>query len=254
MTTQLRRIRQNLGLNPKAITSGIQLPQIATREELDAIRDRGVAEMQRDGHSQNYLVWQEFCRRGIDEQLPSMRDLQGLATDEQSVYAETLQAAKSSRQVFDPARLDPRLEGVEINGTPIVELDQHEVLNYLHAGMAELGDEGDRGALMQMIEAVQNSPAGSLTNGVEINMPGPKLGYEVASEQESTGDWYTDQMNASMRAPQGLEDLAIGDGYGLDGYKGLGGGGGQYSPRHDMGLQQAIANGYFEGDDDGDDE
>ena len=246
----LRKIRQDLGLNPKAITSGIELPEIATIEQLNAIRDQGIAEMDRDGHSQAYLVWSEALRRGMDQSLPSIHEMTGLVTDEESVLQETLAAAKSSKQSFDPERLDPRLAELSFEGVPIVDRDAHDVLNFLHGAMAEEASDSGRARIMELISAVHNSPFGDTTSTVSINTPDPLQTFEVASEQESTGDWYTDQRNAAMRPPQGLEGLAIGDGFGLDGYKGLGGGGGQYSPAHDMGLQQAIAAGYYEDDDD----
>jgi len=256
MTSQLRKIRQDLGLRAKPITSGLQLPEFATIEQLEQYRDAGIAEMERDGVSQNYLIYQEALRCGIDQQLPSLRDMQGMATDEQSIYQETLAAAKSSRQMFDPERLDPRLVDLEIDGVPAVDWDQHELLNHLHAGMADIGDNNARGEIMGLIEAVQNSPAGSLGASIEINMPPPKSGiFEVASETtESTGDWYSDMRAASMRAPQGLESLAIGDGFDSNGLKGIGGGGGTYSIAHDVAYQQALAQGYFDNDGDDDDE
>ena len=249
MTSSLRKIRQELGLNPKAITSGLQLPEFATLEQLDAYREAGIAEMERDGHSQNYLIWQEALRRGLDQQLPSLRDMQGLATDEQGIYQETLQAAKNSRQVFDPMRMDERVAGLEVDGRPIEDWDAHDLLDRLHGLMAETPDS-DRGELLEIIAGVQNSPYGSMGASIEVNMPDPVQTYEVASEEQSSGDWYTDMRAASMRAPQGLEDLAIGDGFDSNGLKGIGGGGGQYSLAHDANYQLALARGDFDGDDD----
>ena len=243
--SSLRKIRQELGMIPKAITSGIELPEISTREQLDAIRDQGIAEMDRNGHSQAYLVWQEAMRRGMD-QLPSIHEMTGLATDETSVLQETLQAAKSAKQSFDPTRLDPRLQGVSLGGVLIEDLDARDVLDYLHGAMTEEASDSGRAQIMEYISAVKNSPFGDMTSSVTVNVPDPSQTFEVASEQESTGDWYTDQRNAAMRPPQGLEDLAIGDGYGLDGLKGVGAGGGQYSVAHDAGYQQAMAAGYYE--------
>ena len=249
MTSQLRRIRQELGMQPKAITSGIQLPEVSTREQLDAIRDQGIAEMNRDGFSQSYLVWQEFCRRGIDQQLPSMRELSGLATDEMSILQETMQAAKSEVQRFDPERMHESLKGYEYQGVAFEDWNVHDLLDSLSLDMAEAPSEAARSELMQIIGAVKDSPYGVLTNSIEVNQPDELLRYEVPSMQESSNDWYTQQREAAMRPPQGLSDLAIGDGYGLDGLKGVGAGGGQYSVAHDAGYQQAMARGDFDGDD-----
>ena len=247
MTSSLRKIRQNLGLPPKAITSGLQLPELATREQLDAIRDQAMVEMDRDGYSENYLIWSEALRRGLDQSLPSMRDIQGLASDSREVLQESLAALKSSKQAFIPEQMDPLLVGMQFNGKPIEDADAHEVLDFLHSSMADSAPS-ERGELLELIDAVKSSPFGTTTNGVEINMPDTVQTYEVPSEEEETGDPYTDAMAAPMRQPQGLEDLAIGDGFGLDGLKGVGGGGGQYSVAHDMGYQQALARAE-EGDD-----
>lgn len=255
--TTLRKIRQQYGLQPKAITNGLQLPEIATREQLDAIRDQGVLEMQRDGHSQAYLVWQEALRRGLDQSLPSLRDMTGLASDHDAVVQETIQAVKSSQQLFDPMRIDERVAGLEVDDIPIEQWDAHDLLDRLHGLMAETPDS-DRGELMEIIAGVQNSPFGSMGASIEVNMPDPVQTYEVASEEESTGDWYTDQMNAAQQQQQrpGLEGLMIGGGYDANGFKGLGGGGGTYSVGHDVNYQMALARGDFDdaGDDGDDDE
>ena len=191
----------------------LQLPDFATIEQLDEYRDAGIAEMQRDGHSQNYLIWQEALRRGIDQQLPSLRDMQGLPASQQQVFQETVNAAKSSRQLFDPERMDERLVDMEFDGIPVEDWDAHELLGKLHGHMAEEGDSEIRSELMELISAVENSPHSSMGASIEINMPDPLQTYHVASEQEETGDWYTDARNAAMRPPVGLEGLAIGDGF-----------------------------------------
>ena len=68
--------------------------------------------------------------------------------------------------------------------------------------------------------------------------------------QHQLSELSPDMRAASMRAPQGLEDLAIGDGFDSNGLKGIGGGGGQYSLAHDANYQLALARGDFDGDDD----
>ena len=211
----LRKIRQELGMPPKAITSGIQLPEIATREQLDAIRDQGVAEMNRDGFSQSYLVWQEYCRRGLDQQLPSMSELSGLATDEMSILQETLQAAKSDVQMFDPDRMHESLKGYEYRGVDFEDWNVENLLTSLAADMAEAPTEADRSELMEIISAVKESPYGVLTNNIQINQPDPVQTYEVPSTQEETGgDWYSQQYAASMQQQEqhGLGGLRINTG------------------------------------------
>ena len=185
MASALRKIRQDLGLQAKPITSGLQLPQFASIEQLEQYRDAGIAEMDRDGVSQNYLIYQEALRRGIDQQLPSLRDMQGMATDERSIYQETLQAAKSSRQMFDPMRMDERLVDLSFDGKPASEWDAHDLRDKLSIALAENADENFRAEVMDLIAAVDNSPHGSMGASIEINMPAPKLGFEVASETET---------------------------------------------------------------------
>ena len=119
--TQLRRIRQKYGLQDRAITDGMNLDHlgIETREDLEALREQGIAEMERNGASKAYMQWVEFERRGIGEALPSLHNLQGLGGSTEQVLQETAAAVRGSKQVFDPERLDERLQGLEIMGTPV---------------------------------------------------------------------------------------------------------------------------------------
>ena len=94
---------------------------------------------------------------------------------------------------------------------------------------------------MDLIDAVQNSPYGSLTSSIEINVPDTVQTFEVVSQRDETGDAYTDWRNGNLQQQSGLEGLMIGDGYNLDGLKGVGAGGGQYSVAHDLAYHQAMA-------------
>ena len=99
---------------------------------------------------------------------------------------------------------------------------------------------------MDMIDAVKNSTTSSNTT-VSLRMPDPSMTVHVESEQEQSSDPYVAWRESQMN-PQGLDGLAIGDGYGRDGLKNMGGGGGSYSVAHDAILQQAIADQYSEGE------
>ena len=241
--TQLRRIRQKYGLADRAITDAMNLDHlgIETREDLDALREQGIAEMERSGHSKAYMQWVEFERRGIGDALPSLHGLQGLGAPTEQVLQETAAAVRSAKQVFDPERMDARLEGLEIMGTPVEDWDAHDLLDHLHSGMTEFADGPARAQVMDLIDAVQNSPYGSLTSSIEINVPDPVQTFEVVSQRDETGDAYTDWRNGNLQQQSGLEGLMIGDGYNLDGLRNMGGGGGSYSVAHDAAYHQAMA-------------
>jgi len=213
MTSSLRKIRQNLGLPAKAITSGLQLPEFGSIEELDAFRDAALAEQQRDGFSPNVVIWQEALRRGLDQSLPSLREITGLASDSREVLQESLAALKSSKQAFDPEQMDPKLQGLQFNGKPIEDADAHEVLDFLHSSMADSAPS-ERGELLELIDAVKSSPFGTTTNSVEINLPDRVQTFEVNSDQESSDDWYQSQYERSQQQqPQeGLGGLMINPG------------------------------------------
>ena len=201
MTTQLRRIRQKFGLNDRPVTDTMDLSELGlqTREDLDALREAAIEDQQRTGGaSKLYHQWVEAERRGLGEQLPSLRDMEGLGTTGDEIYAETLQAARSSRQAFDPARMDERLRGLELQGVPMADWDAHALRDQLSMAMAETADANTRAGIMELISAVDNSPSGSLTASIQVNMPDPVQTYEVPSEQEKSGDWYQDQMMAAQ--------------------------------------------------------
>jgi len=244
--TQLRRIRAKHGLSSRAITSALQLPDFASREQLEQYRDVGLQEMERDGYSQNYLIYQEALRRGLDEQLPSLSEMHGMAGSFESVLQETEAAVRGAKQVFDPERLDPRLEGVEIMGVPVTEWPVHDLLDHLHAGVTEFADGPARDQVLDLIQAVHNSPYGSLTSSIEVSAPDPIRTYEVESDREGTGDPYVDWRNGALQQQSGLEGLMIGDGYNLDGLRNMGGGGGSYSVAHDAAYHQAMAEGDYD--------
>ena len=215
MTSQLRRIRSELGMAPKPITSGLQLPDFATIEQLDAYRDAALAEQNRNGFSEKVLVWQEALRRGLDETLPSIRDVEGLASNGMDVLQETMQAARSQVQRFDPERRHESLKGYEYQGVAFEDWNVHDLLDSLSVDMAEAPSEAARSELMEIIGAVKDSPHGVLTNSVEVNVPDPLMRYEVPSTQdESSNDWYSQQYNASMQQQEqsGLGGLRINSG------------------------------------------
>ena len=244
MSVNLRKIRNTLGMPQRPVTDGMALPQITTREELDELREIGIQEMNTKGHSRAYVQWTEALRRGADRSLPSMHELTGLATDGAGLVMETTQAAMMESRQFE--QMDARLEGLEINGQPASELDPRSVLEALYEDMVDFADGPQRDFTMQMIEAVNNSTTSSITSAT-MNMPTPSMTVHVESEQEQSSDPYVAWRESQMN-PQGLDGLAIGDGYGRDGLKNMGGGGGSYSVAHDAILQQAIADQYDDGE------
>lgn len=243
MSVNLRKIRNTLGMPQRPVTDGMALPQITTREELDELREIGIHEMNTKGYSKAYMQWSEALRRGAD-QLPSMQELTGLATDGASLMMETTKAALMESRQFE--QVDARLEGLQINGQPVEDMDPHTVLNALHSDMVDFPAGPERDFTMQMIEAVHNSTTSSVTSAT-VNMPTPSMTVHVESEQEQSSDPYTAWRESQMN-PQGLDGLAIGDGYGRDGLKGMGAGGGSYSVAHDAILQQALADQYDDGE------
>ena len=204
---------------------------------------QGMAEMASQGYSRTYVQWQELLRIGADQSLPSMNELGGLATSSHNLIAETHRAAQMDAQQFE--NMDARLEGFEIDGRPIEEMDPRSVLTALYEDMVDGTDGPDRNETMMLIEAVKNSTTSSVTTA-SLSMPTPSMTVHVNSEQDESPDPYVAWREGQMN-PQGLEGLAIGDGYGLDGLKGTGANGGSYSVAHDAILQQAIADQY--GDD-----
>ena len=237
MPRSVRSIRDKYGMVQRPVTDGMALPRVTTREELDAMAEIGIAEMQRDGYSKTYVQWTELLRRGAD-QLPSLRDFEGMATDGQNLIRETLAAAHHDNRVFE--KLDPRLEGMEIHGKPIEDCDPRRALEALSIAMTEVADGPARNILLDKIEAINNSVTSSNTS-VSITMPDPSMTVHVESDREETGDPYVDARNRAMN-PQGLDGMFLpSNGYDSNGLKGTGAGGGQYSVAHDAALQQALA-------------
>lgn len=217
MTSQLRKVRAKLGLNDRPVTDTMDLTHLnlQTREDLDALREAAIEDQRRTGGaSKLYQQWTEALRRGMDQALPSLRDMEGLGTTGDAIFQETAAAMNSARQVFNPERMDPRLAGLEFDGIPVEEWNPDALRSELQLAMVDHADKAFRDKAMDLIAAIDNSPYGSLASSVEINTPERSMTVEVASADETGGDWYSEQYAASQAQQEqaGLGGLRINTG------------------------------------------
>ena len=98
MTSPLRKIRQKYGLADRAITDAMNLDHlgIETREDLDALREQGIAEMERSGHSKAYMQQLNLNAVASVMHCPAC-GLQGLGAPTEQVLQETAAAVRGKQ-------------------------------------------------------------------------------------------------------------------------------------------------------------
>ena len=244
---EAERTLNRLGLKPVLAIDGLELPDLRTRADLDDLRDRGLQEMETRGESRAYLQWQRALQLGLDESLPDLAVAGGAVGKTMGqINAEAATAISRSQQFLRADQLDPRLQGVVVNGVPVTEIPVDQLRDNLSILLLE-SPEYERGPIMDAISALDNSPHSSMGMGIDWELPDPGLVVEANTGSYNQSDAYTNWRNGGAASDHGIEGLYIRPSVSNDpifsGITNMSGSGGTYEIASDWAAAQAAGGG-----------
>lgn len=240
---QSARYLQRAGVTPALDVSGVEMPDIRTRQDLDALRDRGIREMEEQGHSYSFMQWQAALQAGLDEILPDLEIANGIPRSIEETAAMVADAEITSQRYFDPATVDPFIAQLGWQNLPV-----QEVRDRLSVALLE-APEHERGSIMKAIAAVENSGHSGFTT-ISYDMPEERLEvFANSSDSAAALDPYSSwRNNQGFNPDHGLEGLKIEKSINSDPlFSGITSmnpdGGGVYSVSADWALAEAQSEG-----------
>lgn len=253
---QAAQIIGSLGLKPTVAIDNTELPPLQSLQDLQELHAQGLEELETQGYSRAYQQAVKAYAMGLDSTLPDLEIAgTGIGKTMAQINDEAAAAISRSQQFLRADQLDPRLEGVVVNGRNITDIPVDELRDNLSVLLLE-SPEHERGPIMNAIAALDNSPHASMGMGIEWELPDPGLTIEAnAATYEQGADFYQDWRNGGMNPDSGLDGLHIrpsvvqGDPI-FSGVVEMSGSGGQYDRASDWALDAAIAQAAGGGDDD----
>lgn len=240
-----------LGITPTIDVSTTDLPNLRTRQDVEALGEQGIEEMERYGYSRAYLQYQQALRLGLDESLPDLEMAGGaISRSIEEVAGDAIAAQANSAIHFVRGRTHPLIEQM---GWADMEVNQ--LRDQLHLALGDAPNH-QRGPILEALAAIENSGTGSMSMGISWDNPEPLLIYEVNSGDSGETDPYTTWR--SNTGDGALGDLAIKPSINNSPlYSGITSmnpdGGGVYEVSSDWALQQAIASAASGGEAESDD-
>lgn len=238
---QSAKYLSRLGVKPAVDVSTIELPELRTRQDVEELGLRGIAEMEQYGSSRAYLQWQRALQLGLDEALPDLAIAGGAITRSlEEMAADAGEAAVTSAQYFRRDQVHPLIERM---GWADMEVNQ--LREQLHLALGAAPDHR-RGPILDAISAIEASPYSSMGVTISWELPEPELVVEVNSGSEGHSDPYTIWREGA--SDHGLAGLAIKPSVSPDPlFSGITtmnpDGGGQYEVASDWAIAAAASSG-----------
>ena len=243
MSRQTAALLNRLGIQPSpVINENIQLPDIRTREELDAYGQRAIRKMdQSNGRdSADYIRWQHALAAGLDETLPDATAMQGGILKSEAQLAQELadHADSSAHYITKP---HPMIAQAGWQGAKYEDVKQALMLK-----MAEATTKQERNYLLQLNSALEDSGRSAMT-GISWEMPDQPVNSLTYEMNTSEGE--------VVRSREAiLDEMAIRPSVNnspiWSGITDWNGSGGTYEVWSDMNLQaqQSQPNDFHQGD------
>lgn len=190
MSVQARGYLKSMQLHPALDVSGLDPISelgIRTKEDVDALAEKAIAEADRLGHpGRLHMLWQRCLQLGLDERLPSLADANGAVSQTREQMEGRVAAARASSALYlDRSRLDPRIAELSLDNVPLTDWDVASAHNRFAELMATTPPGPARNVLSDMWELFQSQPATSFTGITwELNDDGGGLTYEVDSSAD----------------------------------------------------------------------
>jgi hypothetical protein len=194
-----------MGLHARPDYSNSDYANVTLRHtgDLDRLRD---AALDAGPGSEAYDAWMTALQLGHDEGLPDVATFSGAIPMSIQAQAEEMRRAEAQAQqhwVLD--RADPRLHQYGWEGRSFADMTPDQARFIAHHQIAEALPH-ERGAWMEVIAAIENSPTSSL--GISWEGDFTDLTYETPSEGSGHSDPYS-QWRAASQNNQGLNALNI---------------------------------------------
>jgi len=252
------KMMHRAGIKPSVDLQLSALPAVRTRQQLDALRDQGLAEMDRYGQSLAYQQWMGLLARGADS---SLIDLEvaggGIPRTAGDQLQELYTAQANSERYLSREFLSGNLRTATLDGRHISEWPVDAALTRLAELLADAAPGPARNELVNFYSELEGAPASSFT-GIEYSQMEPINEYRINSDPDV--DRHSDPYTAYR------ESLGMNPQYGLEGMKiqpqaypdpmlsgviARPGGGLEYSVADDYVYQQSVAqqsNDFHQGD------
>jgi len=197
------------GVHPALTHDNMALPRITNRQQLDALGEQGMREMERDGHSLAYQQWCALLARGADS-LPDMQAVNGAIPRTQAeVLRDVAVANNRSAMYLDRQRMDPALADLNLDGQPLADWDLESAHNRLAEMMMDLPPGYERDAVSDALAKLDGSVATSFT-GIEWQLNDDGGGLTIEANTDATihpNDAYAHAQQHLFNQEQGTNDL-----------------------------------------------
>lgn len=214
MSRAARAALNRAGNRQSVAIDGMGLPELNTYEDLMALGERGLAEMEATGNSVAYYQWQAALARGLDQTLPSLRDANGgIGKSMAQIEAEYVDGMASQQQFFKAGHTPEALRDFFIDGQRADSLPVDYVHSYLAAALVD-ASPSDRPVIVSAMAEIQGAPKEAMPS-ISWELPDPATDgitqYINTTEHDGSADPYTAwrEQSQGFNPEHGLAGLAI---------------------------------------------